>query len=329
MNKSSELPLISFCLKSFNQKALFRDAFKAAIAQSYPNLEIIISDDHSTDGSDELIQSMIAAYKASGGTRTIIYNRNERNLGNYCNAEQTFHLAKGELIVQADGDDISCPNRVARIVEEWIKADKKPAAILHGAYEIDGANRVFGVIKTAYRGDWLPHGAAMAWSPKVVSEFPSCSIPCVVDDSIFVIRALYFGSILKIDEPLVYYRVGSGCSSSITDMESATWKCIKFMRSAYLQWDIDLKSMGGKVPPAKIGEMSANINRIKSFWEDVAKSMEPKSVSRLRLLEKFTMCFFELIMSRGMFERVKRFRRYLGYRKGIVKYRHTVEVNTF
>ena len=46
-------PLVSFCLKSYNQKRYLKNALQGAFAQTYRPLEIVISDDGSKDGSKE------------------------------------------------------------------------------------------------------------------------------------------------------------------------------------------------------------------------------------------------------------------------------------
>ncbi len=64
-NKSSEgyctpyakQPLVSFCVLCYNQKQYIREGVKAALAQTYSPLEVIVSDDGSTDGSFEEIRS--------------------------------------------------------------------------------------------------------------------------------------------------------------------------------------------------------------------------------------------------------------------------------
>ena len=64
----SDKPLVSFCMTNYNQIEYFRDALLGAFAQTYSPLEIVISDDHSTDGSDVMIRQMIERYKNSGGS---------------------------------------------------------------------------------------------------------------------------------------------------------------------------------------------------------------------------------------------------------------------
>ena len=61
----NDKPLVSFCLKSYNQKEFLKEALEGAFAQTYRPLEIVISDDASTDGSVELILDRVRQW--SGG----------------------------------------------------------------------------------------------------------------------------------------------------------------------------------------------------------------------------------------------------------------------
>ena len=50
-----DLPLVSFCMTSYNQREYALMALEAAFRQDYPNMEIIVSDGASTDGSAEAL----------------------------------------------------------------------------------------------------------------------------------------------------------------------------------------------------------------------------------------------------------------------------------
>ncbi len=52
-------PLASICLRSHNQRDCFREALIGAFRQDYSSLEIVIYDDCSTDGTDEMVRGMI------------------------------------------------------------------------------------------------------------------------------------------------------------------------------------------------------------------------------------------------------------------------------
>jgi glycosyltransferase involved in cell wall biosynthesis len=76
----------------------------SALAQDYPNLEIIVSDDASTDDT--------AAVIAARGDPRLRYHRNQNNLGRAGNYRNTlYHLATGEWVVNLDGDDYFTDNK--------------------------------------------------------------------------------------------------------------------------------------------------------------------------------------------------------------------------
>ena len=72
--QSNSQPLVSILITSYNRARWIGQAIESAMAQDYENLEIIISDDGSTDNSHEVIN------KYTNDPR-IRYSRNEKNLG--------------------------------------------------------------------------------------------------------------------------------------------------------------------------------------------------------------------------------------------------------
>jgi len=202
--------VISFCVKSYNQRRYLRAALEGAMAQTYRPLEIVVSDDCSTDGSWDEIRSFFASHPAPDGV-TLVLNRNAENLGSLGNWEKLCSLAHGELIVKADGDDVSLPERTARIVEAWAADGKRAKAICHSGWEIgtDGGRQ--GRLRQV-RALW-PLGAAMAFSPEIFRTFGFTDDGTLVDDELYSRRALMLGTVLEIPDRLVEYRIGSGATT--------------------------------------------------------------------------------------------------------------------
>ena len=103
-----EKPLVTISMITYNQERYVRDAVRGALAQTYEPLEIVISDDCSTDGTWNIIVDEVESYRKSGGIhKNIVLNRNEKNLGiiRHCQAQQS--RIHGELRVGNAGDDIS------------------------------------------------------------------------------------------------------------------------------------------------------------------------------------------------------------------------------
>ena len=273
-------PLVTFGVKLYNQRQFVESALRGAFAQTYKPLEIVISDDGSSDGSFELASQLVEQYRAGGGEHTVLLHRNENNIGNAGNFETICRLAHGELVIQADGDDVSLPERTEKIVDAWLKADKIPAAIISDAFSVDKYGNIFNRISAYDRDEKLSAGAFMAWRPSVVLDYPPCVYPRCVDDAIMVIRAVLYGPLLRISEPLVYYRVGCGCSSSLVPGE-AMRKCITLVRQCYQQWDLDLKAIHGKSSPVDELRMKLLVSDNKRHWDNLAEKYKPKPTSRL------------------------------------------------
>jgi glycosyltransferase involved in cell wall biosynthesis len=113
---NADRPLVTFALVAYNQERYIRAAIEGAFSQTYEPLEIILSDDCSTDSTFEIMQEMAQSY---GGRHTVIANRPSENLGTFRHFYQVSKIGKGKLIVAAAGDDISLPHRVATLVANW------------------------------------------------------------------------------------------------------------------------------------------------------------------------------------------------------------------
>ena len=73
-------PLVSILIPTYNRPHYFQLALKSALAQTYPNIEIIIGDDSTDNLTEELVrQSYLPMYK------NIIYIRNSPSLGQFQN----------------------------------------------------------------------------------------------------------------------------------------------------------------------------------------------------------------------------------------------------
>lgn len=132
---AEEKPLLTYCLVTYNQEKYVRESVLSAFAQTYSPLEIVLSDDCSTDRTFEIMRELAAGYR---GPHRIILNRNERNLGLGMHASKVWgELSSGRWLIGAAGDDISLPERaeaVARAAQQYPEA----ACIWSGCDFIDG-----------------------------------------------------------------------------------------------------------------------------------------------------------------------------------------------
>ncbi|MCQ4295086.1 glycosyltransferase [Pseudomonas stutzeri] len=128
------LPKVTVALICYNQEKYIEQAFNSCLDQDYPNLKIVVSDDASSDNTVSVVRELLDSYT---GSCDVVVNQNPVNLGIGRHfAYLMENLVDGELVVMCAGDDISKPNRVSRIVQEWLKAGK-PSLVAHGLEELD------------------------------------------------------------------------------------------------------------------------------------------------------------------------------------------------
>ena len=149
-NAAPRAPLVTFALFAYNQEKFIREAVEGAFAQTYEPLEIILSDDCSTDRTFEIMQEMAAAYHGPHRVRAV---QTPHNLGVVQHVLLRGREAAGDIVVLAAGDDISLPERVTRHVPCY--ADAKVWAVCTGFHLIDENGSVISeneTIPVGFRG---------------------------------------------------------------------------------------------------------------------------------------------------------------------------------
>lgn len=119
-----DLPLVSIIIPTYNRKQYIVDAIDSCLAQTYPNCEIIIVDDGSTDDTEVFLRNHY------GGQIRYIYQDNQgpgiaRNTG--------IAAARGELIHFCDADDQLMPEKVEMSVDYLLT--HPDVAVVHTYYQ--------------------------------------------------------------------------------------------------------------------------------------------------------------------------------------------------
>ncbi|MET6998759.1 glycosyltransferase family 2 protein [Chitinophaga defluvii] len=97
-------PRVTIMIPTYNQASFICRAIESALAQDYLNLEIIVSDDCSSDNTREVVAGYLHDQRLK-------YYKNEINIGRVANYKHTLtNLASGEWVVNLDGDDFYCDN---------------------------------------------------------------------------------------------------------------------------------------------------------------------------------------------------------------------------
>jgi glycosyltransferase involved in cell wall biosynthesis len=112
-------PKISIILPVYQGEKTVKIAIKSIIKQSYKNIELIIVNDGSNDGTDEIISKIIKKnYEIP-----IKYLKNEVNKGVYFSRNIGIKESTGEFITMQDADDISDNLRIEKSVTHLITGD--------------------------------------------------------------------------------------------------------------------------------------------------------------------------------------------------------------
>ncbi|MBG9791375.1 glycosyl transferase [Paenibacillus dendritiformis] len=108
--------LVSIVITNYNKSAFLLDCLDGILRQTYPNWEIILVDDASTDDSLLQVEKWLQVNREQLADRTFITVPLPRNIG-YAGAVTTgLFLAAGEYIAAQDSDDISHHERLERQV---------------------------------------------------------------------------------------------------------------------------------------------------------------------------------------------------------------------
>jgi glycosyltransferase involved in cell wall biosynthesis len=209
-------PRVSLVLLAYNQESMVRRAVQSCLAQACEPLEIVLSDDASSDGTFEAIRPLVAAYR---GPHTVRARRNPTNVGIGEHYNQLLKATSGELLITAAGDDFSEPHRVRRLIEAWEATDCRADLIashvidmdhdgvLHEVIRVDDLSTYGSVQEWAAKRPYII-GAGHAFTRRMMEHFGPMLPAVFYEDQIMTFRAITMGGGITVDEPLVHYRRG-------------------------------------------------------------------------------------------------------------------------
>ena len=299
-------PLVSLCITCYNQERYVARAVKSALAQTYSPLEVVICDDCSTDGTQVIVEQLIRKYKNNGGKHDVVFHKNAINLGIAKNYEQCFKMGRGVLLVTGAGDDESMPNRVERIVKEWVKDGREATTIVHGALMMfnGGGQRVeYSGLPQRER----PIGAMTAYVRDVFTQFDDIVYCDAFEDDVFTKRALLLGKSLEINEPLITYRYGTG-ESTRGGVSEIRLRVIPRCLYSAKQARLDIASCKVAIPKKTVQERLASIEAYEVLYNAEKDMISGKSVVlRLVALVRYSAKAWQTVGVKGFLARLIRF----------------------
>ncbi|MFP6556757.1 glycosyltransferase family 2 protein [Paraburkholderia sp. B3] len=214
----------SIVIANYNYERFVGEAIESALTQDWPQVEVIVVDDGSTDHSAAIIRSfgdkIIAVFKENGG------QRDANNVG--------FQHSTGDVIIFLDADDILRPHALRAIAAAWrpglskvqvqmqrVDALRRP--IRNVIPKIPAALSPQTIRRWAYATSEYPSppGSGNAWSRRFLDQiFPLDESHDSFTDSTCIAMAPYIGDVETIASPLVLYRMHGGNDSAMGAKDS-------------------------------------------------------------------------------------------------------------
>lgn len=114
MNTNS--PLISIIIPTRNRKEMLLSAINSALAQSYQNIQVVVHDNNSTDGTAEYLLKKVSDQRLN-------YYKSTRDLSMTENWNKAFQYVSGTFFLRLDDDNVISPDLVETAINEIKKYD--------------------------------------------------------------------------------------------------------------------------------------------------------------------------------------------------------------
>jgi glycosyltransferase involved in cell wall biosynthesis len=212
----STLPLVSIGAPVYNGEDFIRQAIQSVIDQDYPNIEMVISDNASTDNTQSICEEYAAKYPQ------IKYYRQPINQGMIANFNTSLELAQGDFFCWLSHDDFLAPTYISKCMDMLTRYPQAIACCSEINFvNYDGTNRE-GWTKAYTNFDALNKNV-VARVHELISKVGWYALYSVFridilrgmskcqnrypDDVMLMLEWLLFGEIAKIPEYLYNYRV--------------------------------------------------------------------------------------------------------------------------
>lgn len=223
MSTIPSLPKISVVIPNYNYQHYVGAAIDSALNLDWPDIEVIVIDDGSTDDS----RAVIASY----GDRisTIL----QANSGQLVACNKGLAASSGELVIFLDSDDVLHPSLAREVHAVWTPTVSKVQVQM---MSIDAEGRPLGSYFPQYHivptpeqvRSWIqkttayptPPGSGNVFSRWFLEQiFPLVNTCGTANDSYCLAASPYLGDVVTIPKPLVSYRVHGRNQGALTKLD--------------------------------------------------------------------------------------------------------------
>lgn len=129
------LPLVSVICLCHNQNDYVADAIRSVQTQTYQNIELIVVDDGSTDGSKDTIQHLLK-------DTNVAFIDLANNLGNCAAFNKGFEKSKGAFLIDLAADDMLLPKRIEEGINDFANAPENVGVHFSDAFLCDPSGAI-------------------------------------------------------------------------------------------------------------------------------------------------------------------------------------------
>jgi len=253
-----EYPLVSVRIPAYNHERFIERCLASVIDDDYPNKELIIIDDGSSDRTYEIIQT----WAEKNRLKLSIRYYTQKNVGLCTTLNRLVDLGRGEFLVSLASDDMLLPNGIAQRVK-YLQEHPDDMAVIGDCRVIDendmelyasAMEGLFHVDKRRYQtkdgikreivGNWAVPGPALMVRKgiyKVVGKYDSRYL---VEDWHFYLRIVERNLLGFVPELVSSYRLHGSNQSQTTHRIKCLWDQIRIaatrMRHFELRFQLQL-----------------------------------------------------------------------------------------
>jgi glycosyltransferase involved in cell wall biosynthesis len=221
-------PKVSVIVPIYNQASFIRETVDSVLAQDHPNVELVLSDDGSTDGTSEILRDY-----AEREPDRIKLVASERNTGIAGAFNRALDAHSGDFIAWLGGDDVMLPGKLTRQVAT-LAAHPEAIGCCHDAEVFDSeSGKPYGRFTEVYNGrrGVRDGGVELLLDPAYLMLPSTMMVRSaalgglrfdervrVSNDWLFDIELFQRGRIVGLDDVLARYRRHSGnVTSQVSD----------------------------------------------------------------------------------------------------------------
>lgn len=248
MHHNSQPPVqehrrVTVAIPTFNRLELLKRSVESALSQGYEDLEIIISDNASTDGTQKYLQGL-----SDPKIKVLL---NAENLGMVANWDRCLNSATGTyFLLLSDDDAFADRDAVAKVMRHFCEAGGEKIGVVFSDVVLE---RVSRNTREATSANKTSYGAAeliASFYASDVSVFPCATYirtkdlrniggyqavdaTLAVDACAWMTVALTYGRAERVPEPLSLYRVHESLTSSPVEVWSKDFDAVRTVVSRY------------------------------------------------------------------------------------------------